>query len=297
MKSLLFLFVIYIIGVKVENSKARYLLVSINQRNNVNVNSVATEGQKLINGGRMKTDSSKQSRFSQSSFTGPFPIKIQLKPEITKPTCKNEKLKAQGHFYVQKKEIRETEKHDVTFFATIGSNDDTSTAISKLNADVGGACDHVSTYPGSEGCGLAAYMMATCFQNDQVLGVNGKGHDLENDIKWSNEPRKAIALDKCLSMIYLRCFTDANTPAYACISYLRGGKLADYDIIFMKKPAKAVMNVWTLGETVEAPFKDNADEFIKQNGFTWFFCKCKGNSASEKKECLSMATDGKQFNQ
>ena len=165
--------------------------------------------------------------------------------------------------------------------------------MSKLNADVGGACDHVSTYKGSQGCGLAAYMMATCFQTDKILGVNWKGHDVENDIKWSNEPRKKIALDQCLSIIYLRCFTDANTPAYACISYLRGGKLADYDIIFMKKAAKPVMNVWTLGETVETSFKKDAKSFINQNGFTWFFCKCKGSSASEKKECLSMATGKK----
>ena len=211
---------------------------------------------------------------------------------IEKPSCHNEKLKAQGHFYVQKKEIREIEKHDVTFLATIGSNDDTSTAMSKLNADVGGAWDHVSTYKGSQGCGLAAYMMATCFRIDKVLGVNGKSHDVEKDIKWSNESRKTISLDKCLSMIYLRCFTDANTPAYACISYLRGGKLADYDIIFMKKPAKSVMNVWTLGETAEAPFKKDARSFINQNGFTLFFCKCKGSSASGGK-CLSRATGKK----
>merc|ERR1712212_141265 len=217
------------------------------------------------NGPMQRMDARKQYRFGPYSFVGTFPIKIQLTDaEIQKPSCENEKLKEQGHFYVQKKEIRETEKHDVTFFATIGPNDDTSTAMSKLNADVGGACDHVSTFPGSQKCGLAAYMMATCFQADKVLGVNGKGHDLENDIKWSNEPRKKIALDKCLSMIYLRCFTDANTPAYACVSYLRGGKMADYDIIFIKKAGKPVMHVWTLGETVETPFKKDPKKFINQ---------------------------------
>ena len=255
---------------------------------------VPTEGQKSINGQMQRMDSSKTYRFGEYTFVGTFPIEIKLKPaEIQKPTCENDKLKAQGNFYVQKKEIRETEKHDVTFFATLGPNDDTSTAMSKLNADVGGACDHVSTYEGSQKCGLAAYMMAVCFQADKVLGVNGKGHDVENDIKWSNEPRKTIASDKCLSMIYLRCFTDPNTPAFACISYLRGAKMADYDIVFMKKAAKPVMNVWTLGETVEDPFKKGPEAFIKQNGFSWFFCKCKGNTASEKKECLSMATGKK----
>ena len=175
----------------------------------------------------------------------------------------------------------------VEFIATLGPDDDASQPMSKLHAKAGGKCDHVSTYEGSRGCGLAAYMMATCFQDSAVLGSDGKGHDVESDPKWNEEPQRDKASALCQSMIFLRCFPDANTPKYICISYLRAATLAHYDIVFMKKPRVGKMQALELGESLENTFKENPESFVKENGFTWFFCKCVNNPGL-KKDCLSM---------
>ena len=157
--------------------------------------------------------------------------------------------------------------------------------MSQLNARVGGKCDHVSLDSWPKGCGLAAYMVATCFQDYTALGSNGKGYDVKSDLKWKEEPRKARAHALCKSMIHFRCgviHTD-------CISYLRGAILAHYDIVFMKKAKVGEMNARELGESLENAFKKAPVTFLKQNGFVWYFCKCVSDPGS-KADCMSMVT-------
>ena len=158
--------------------------------------------------------------------------------------------------------------------------------MSQLNARVGGKCDRASTISGSQGCGLAAYMVATCFQDYTVLGSNGKGYDVKSDLKWKDEPRKAKADDLCKSTIHLQCRSIHPTD---CISYLRGAILAHYDIVFMKKAKVGKMQAWEVNGSLENAFKKAPVTFLKQNGFVWYFCKCVSDPGS-KADCMSMVT-------
>ena len=154
--------------------------------------------------------------------------------------------------------------------------------MSQLNARVGGKCDRASTISGSQGCGLAAYMVATCFQDYTVLGKDGKGVDVHSDLKWKEEPRKPEAHRLCKSMIHFHCVMITG-----CISYLRGAILAHYDIVFMKKAKVDKMHAWELGESLENTLKQNPESFLEKHGFQWFFCKCVSNPGL-KEDCLSM---------
>ena len=156
--------------------------------------------------------------------------------------------------------------------------------MSELNARVGGKCDRASTISGSQGCGLAAYMVATCFQDHTVLGSNGRGYDVNSDLKWKEEPRKARADALCKSTIHLQCVKHTD-----CISYLRGAILAHHDIVFMKKAKVDKMHAWEVNESLENAFKKTPVTFLKQNGNVWYFCKCVSDFGS-KTECMSMVT-------
>ena len=155
--------------------------------------------------------------------------------------------------------MQKNDKPDLTFIATLGPEDDSSQKMSQLNARVGGKCERASTISGFQGCGLAAYMVATCFQDYTVLGSNGKGYDVNSDFKWKEEPRKAKAHALCKSTIHYQCVIHND-----CISYLRGAILAHYDIVFMKKAKVGKMHAWELDESLENELKQNPDKFLKK---------------------------------
>ena len=94
---------------------------------------------------------------------------------------------------MQKKPHANGKPGEFTFTAHLPEGKD---AISTLNAKSGGSCDHASTPTPYQGCHLAQYLMATCFQDDLVLGDKGKGLDvttritrmINNQDYWDKEP-------------------------------------------------------------------------------------------------------------
>ena len=52
---------------------------------------------------------------------------------------------------------------------------------------------------------------------------------------------------------------------------------------------KGPLNVFKLGESLEEKFNNDADKFIKDYGWTWYFCKCKEDM---KEKCMGMAENG-----
>ena len=231
-----------------------------------------------------------QFRFGKYSYVGDYPIKIPLKPPLTMPKrCKNEELLEKKEFYVKKKPKQNGKVGEFTFTAHLPGGED---AISTLNAKTGGSCDHASTPKPYQGCHLAQYLGATCIQDDSILGEDKKGMDIMKDRKWDQEPQRMEAHSTCKTITSLRCFPDADTPKRVCISYLRAASLANFDIVFVKKATRpekeSPMTVWELGEPLETLFGADSDKFVKTYGISWFFCKCKGESNTEKEKCFDM---------
>ena len=125
--------------------------------------------------------------------------------------------------------------------------------------------------------------MATCFQDVSVLGEDGRGVNVNNDIPWEKSPMRWDAHVYCKAMIYLSCVTE---PRRNCISYLRAAALANFDLLFtFSSPTDT--NAFKIGERLESEFDKKSDEFINNNGKSWYFCKCKEGS---KLTCLAMAS-------
>jgi hypothetical protein len=166
-----------------------------------------------------------------------------------------------------------------------------------LGGQSGGICDLIETADeNNQGCGLAKYLMATCFQDDSILGDNERGLDIGKDTNWADEPEtRKDAISYCKTITYLRCapFGDPKPPQRVCISYIRAGSLANFDILFTYKESflnthskKKNFNVFKLGESLEKTFSNDADDFIDDYGYTWYFCKCKEDM---KQKCMGMA--------
>ena len=231
-------------------------------------------------------------------YSSEYPIEIHLNPEITKDKCPSADLKKRGKFTVQRTE-KEVGRPAIQFTAILDPDEKEPRKMCTLNVMTknSGECDHVGTEKAFEGCALAVYMMATCFQDDKVLGPDGKGYlprlsTPAGGMSWKDEPRKGEVIAQCQSMIFLRCKPNPGTSLEACISYLRGARLAHYDLVFMKHAKQGIMNAWKVGDYLESKYKGHADTFIKENGRTWFFCKCtdKRPIDSDKQKCLAMAT-------
>ena len=132
--------------------------------------------------------------------------------------------------------------------------------------------------------------MATCFQDGSVLGANERGRDISKDKNWADEPEtRKDAISYCKTITYLRCapFGDPKPPNRVCISYIRAGTLADFDILFTHKRSfkEKNFNVFKLDESLETTFSNDAEEFIADYGYTWYFCKCKEDM---KEKCMAM---------
>ena len=214
--------------------------------------------------------------------------------------CKDEELLKKKEFYIKKKQKQKGKVGEITFtahltlpFATFTLGD---YAISTLDAKTGGLCDHAYTDKTYQGCHLAQYLMATCFQDDSILGEDKKGMDILKDSKWEKEPQRIEEHRTCKTITSLSCFPTADTSKRVCISYLRAASLASFDIVFVKKATRgprgpeeeSPMTVWKLGEPLETLFGADSDKFVKTYGISWFFCKCKGESNTEKEKCFDM---------
>jgi hypothetical protein len=198
-------------------------------------------------------------------------------------------LKKEGKFYVQKKTIA------MYYQFTASTKPDDQERISELSGKSGGICDLVKTSDeNNQGCGLAKYLMATCFQDNSILGDDERGVDISKDGNWADESKiRKDAISYCETITYLRClpFGDPKPPSRVCISYLRAGSLANFNILFSLKrtyrtKGSLSFNVFMLGDPLEAKFNSDADKFIGDYGYTWYFCKCKEDM---KEKCMGMA--------
>ena len=192
-------------------------------------------------------------------------------------------MKKEGKFYVKKISLSSRYK----FTASIKPDD--KEIISSLIGKPGGNCDQIATPKKYQGCGLAKYLMATCFQDNSILGEDESGVDIKTDVGWAeySETLKD-AMRYCKSIIYLRCAPHGKPkpPSRVCIAYLRAGSLANYHILFSQKLFTPSLTPFDLGEYLEAEFSQDHDAFIQDYGFRWYFCKCKDDT---EETCMAMA--------
>ena len=220
--------------------------------------------------------------YYQSIVYTEYPIEILLTNE-EKLKCKSDKLKERGTIYVQKTSYPETLQYK---FTAVFETED-RTALSTLNAEKG-FCNDVKTKKGYQGCGLAKYLMAICFQDVSILGEDGRGVNVYKDPlgidHWKTSPMRIDAYEYCKTMIYLSCATEPNRN---CISYLRAAAFANSDLLFSFRKGINI-KAFKIGKRLESEFDKKSDEFIDNNGHVWYFCKCKEES---KFSCLAIASN------
>ena len=188
-------------------------------------------------------------------------------------------MKAKGNFFIKK------DFFSTAIIFTAVSEAKEEEALSFLNT-IGeeGICNYVQTQPGNRRCGLAKYLMATCFQDPSVLGENNRGVDVTKSDNWDNDPKRTPAYHYCETVTSLLC---DSIPYRNCISYMRAASLAEFDILFTKATEERIIG-FELGEALESKFDSEYEEFIRVNGGLWFFCKCKDES---KNDCMAMASN------
>ena len=198
--------------------------------------------------------------------------------------CKNRDLKESNDPRIVIKREKSGDYYEFTAFYT--------EELSKLKGQEGGICNDVTTKPTSYGCGLAKYLMKTCFMDDKILGANKKGYNPITDTKekWEEEPNEMDEkADKyCETITYTHCAPEVDvhgnkTPVRACVSYMRGALEAKFHLLFVYKGPFAAMDILLLSQA-ELTFGGSdvyAEEFIKNHGAEWFFCKCKSSHVTE----------------
>ena len=187
-------------------------------------------------------------------------------------------MKERGKFYVERKYDESSKEQGNTFTAVFEPEDDT--ALSTLYAEKEGVCNSVWTEEIYRGCGLAKYVMATCFQDWSILGEDGRGLDITTDGTWENSPKRKNAYKYCKPIVTLTCDSETSRT---CISYLRAAYAADFDLLFSFNLRR--MKKFKLGKRLESEFIQRYDEFIGKNGDLWYFCKCKEDF---EQQCLAM---------
>ena len=213
-------------------------------------------------------------------YFGEFPIPISLNQQ-EKEKCKNPKLKSAGKFFVTR-----TLSDDEPRFDAVIKKDDIQ-EMSNVVSEGRGICDEVWTDPNYQGCGLAKYVTATCFQDVEVLGTDRIGVDISKDKHWKySTSQRADASKYCHTITFLHCMPYNGAPDSVCVSYLRAASISEFNLVFTTFPSpKPSLNVFELGTNLENEFKNNANTFLKKHGNAWFFCKCHEN---EKSNCMKM---------
>ena len=223
--------------------------------------------------------------FDKYVYFGDFPIPIPLLPN-EKQKCQNAALKTSGKFFIGRKIASES---DVKFPAVLQENDNKE--MGSMISEAEGICDDVVTNEEYRGCGIAKYLVATCFQDVTVIGKDKKGLDVTENKHWIHASDQRNDVSKyCETVTHLRCMPLSGAPnaVVVCVSYLRAGSISGFDLLFTAPdspiPTK-MFHVFQLGETLENEFKANADKFIQDHGQVWFYCKCK---ETEKGNCMKM---------
>jgi len=220
-------------------------------------------------------------------YFGDYPIPIDLS-QHEKDKCKNPELASSGNFLVTK-----TMTDIGPRFEAVPQSD-VHRMMSNSNSRYTGECDDVTTIPEFQGCGLAKYLTATCFQDDSVLGMNRIGVDINNHGYWKAKKRnkqRKNASKYCQTITFLRCMPHHGAPLEVCVSYLRAASISEFNLAFTTPELEFIsgkakpFNVFKLGQNLEDDFKSDAKKFLEKYGLAWFFCKCKEN---KEKKCLKM---------
>ena len=222
----------------------------------------------------------KSQYLTAGSRTYPF---IQVLDPTDEAKCKNEVLKKAGNqFFIDRIEQMNT----IFFVAYVPPEGaESKDYFGTLNGDKGGICDGVVTKPEFQGCGIAKYLMRTCYEDPHILGKGGKGVDVRTKIYWDKEGRSSKVNEYCEAITFTTCQPDDKTDVHACISYLRAAGLANFDVLFsfVKKGMPSYHGFMV--DDAEEKFGADANAFIQNNGKYWFFCKCK---ISSKTECIAL---------
>ena len=236
-----------------------------------------------------------QYHYGHYNYFGEYPIPIPLNP-TEKTRCLNSKIKDNGNqFVVQRSDQKNPrDPNSVAFFASVKEDGIMREGISFLNSEIEGECNDVETPQGSSHCGLAKYLVATCFQDDLVLGEDGRGLEPNTfEIKHplipfvSENPKlRNDALEHCQTITFLQCQPQGETPKRACVAYLRAGSISKFDILFSVSDDKTT--AMKLGNALETKFSKDANDFVAKYGMDWFFCKCNDTS---KVKCKIMLID------
>ena len=209
---------------------------------------------------------------------------------LEQENCRNEELKEQGSFFIQKKYNFSDSKgvHKAAFFATRNPSDEvTANKISYMLADEG-HCDKDGTItvdPSYGGCKIPAHIFAACVQDGTILGNDGRGQLSSLESKhWPDEKQRKEVESSCQSMITVTC--NPKFPS-RCSVFLEGAKLGGYDIVFFHQiKEKVTTAARNLGGQLVHKFKEDPARYVGVRGKVWNFCKC---NEKEKEKCLAMA--------
>ena len=208
-----------------------------------------------------------------------FPETVLLEERYSR-TCSNDRLKQEMSFVVNRikyKSIDPDSDTDWEFTATLEGE-----KLSELQARNGGQCDTVLTSEGSEGCGLATTLMSYCFDDDKVGGLDPQKDEI---FKQSSLKRwRDMAKKNCEHLVHVGCLPLGATKKISCSAYLTAALNTRHTMMFSHQPAKMSMAVMEVGK-VQPEFKKNADDWIKKNGHSWYFCRCNEEKLAD---CESM---------
>ena len=226
--------------------------------------------------------------FAETKY--PFQILPEALTKSEKLNCPNKALVEKG-FWINREFVGK-KLRVIKFTASIEPNGE---EMSHLRGEKGddGECNDVVTKPNSRRCGLAKYLMWICFQDDEILGKQKRGVNPLTHKYWKDERQKIDADQYCEKITYLDCLPeieedDEVLPNIVCVSYMRGAIKASFNVLFVYAD-DVPFEIFNL-EKVEAKFGkkiENAEEFIEDHGYEWFFCKCKANYMTN---CMAMIT-------
>ena len=202
-----------------------------------------------------------------------YPIEVPLKYRYAK-TCKNDDLVNKRSFVI-KKSKSELMGFDWDFKAFLqkGTSGDDFQLLGELNAEDGGYCNQVETSGEFRKCGIATTLMEFCFTDDDVGGI-----DLEEYTKFEMqtlEKWRKMATNNCEHIVFLECLPTKPTPFEACSAYLTAAINKGHIMMFTHPNEEQEMDVMNVATYAKQELKKGANDFIKEHGTRWYFCKCK----------------------
>ena len=223
----------------------------------------------------------------QNRIPTKYPKRVLLNPKY-KNTCKNDEIKQEHAFYVNKriqKQLLPTSPSKITW---IGSLKASTSQLAILNAKRG-KCNDVHVYPGSRKCGIGKEMMKMCLKDDDITEDGGYNPMTEKD--WYDEDLEREARKLCKAIVLVTCKPYDSTPNIAGKLYMEAALDSGFHLVFIQKLAIDDAQLDKIRrydiEAAKLDFLKNADAFIEDMGANWFFCKCKQDS---KQDCLGIST-------